>query len=138
MLANYVLAVSVHDVCEVAQMGFSDVFDEEDDDNDTAYTAVYHELRVFDCELLDVKMPYTSLCDEANPRHRTNRLCASELVENMDTYQELCEGDDMLIARQEARRMEDMISPRSQDTYIYVYVYICIYIYIYIYVYIYI
>jgi len=114
VLGNYVLAVSVHDVVEVAQLGFSDVFDEEDDESDLAYTAVYHELRVFDCELLDIKMPYTSLCDEANPRHRMNRLCASELVENMDTYQDLCEGDEVLLARQEARRMGDMISPRSQ------------------------
>jgi len=82
VLADYVFACSVHRVLDVAQLYWLDLVVAEDSDDDTAASIVY-EMRLFDFELLDTKMAYTSLDEEPDATQRNNLIGCHSLVSDM-------------------------------------------------------
>ena len=110
VLADYVVACSVHEVQDVAHVCFSDVLD-----IDETYSSVVHELRVFDFEILDTKMPYTSLDEEDLPELRQNRLCCHQLVYDMSHENTNLLLDIHLRRVQQIRRNGDMESDDESE-----------------------
>jgi len=109
VLADYVFACSVHAVQDVAQLCWLDLVVAEDSDDDTEASIVY-EMRLFDFELLDTKMAYTSLDEEPDPTQRNNLIGCQSLVTDMyEQHLSMLEDED-LRRRQLRRRNGDMES----------------------------
>jgi hypothetical protein len=75
-----------------------------------SYSSVIHELRVFDFEILDTKLPYTSLEEEVNPELRKNRLCCQKLIDDMTEEKNHYSTDEDILRVQQERRNGDMES----------------------------
>ena len=110
VLADYMVACSFYEVQEVAHICFQDVLM-----LDEAYSSVLHEMRVFDFELLDTKMPYTSLDEQPDEALRANRLTCQDLVEGMLTEHQGMLEDVFRLSRQALRRAGDMESDTEED-----------------------
>ena len=114
VLADYVFACSVHAVQDVAQMCWLDLVVAEDSDDDTEASILY-EMRLFDFELLDTKMAYTSLDEEPDPAQRNNRIGCQSLINDMyEQHLSMLEDED-LRRRQLRRRNGDMESDDEAD-----------------------
>ena len=114
VLADYVFACSVHAVQDVAQLCWLELLVAEDSDDEIQPSIVY-EMRLFDFELLETKMPYTSLDEEPNPTHRHNLIGCNNLVTDMhDQHLSMLEDED-LRRRQLRRRNGDMESDDEAD-----------------------
>jgi len=111
VLANYVVACSVHPVQDVAHVCFADVFDE-----DIMYTSVVHDLRLYDFELLDTKMPYTSTCCEHSLTAGAHHLSCYAVVRGMELQHSEWEHDAGLLAEQTTRGYGDMESDSESST----------------------
>ena len=105
VLADYVVACSVHEVQDVSHVCFSDILE-----MGQSYSSVIHELRVFDFEILDTKLPYTSLEEEVNPELRKNRLCCQKLIDDMTEEKNHYSTDEDILRVQQERRNGDMES----------------------------
>jgi len=105
VLANYVIAFSMHEVQDVAHVCFLDVLHINE-----PYSSVLYEMRAYDIEVLDTKMPYTSLDEEPDAMRRTNCISCNTLVAEMRLLTEALLDDEDLLRRQEQRRVEDMES----------------------------
>jgi hypothetical protein len=110
VLADYVVACSFYEVQEVAHMSMQDVLM-----LDEAYSSVLHEFRVFDFELLDTKMPYTSLDQQPDEALRANRLTCQHLVVGMLREHEGMLEDVFRLSRQALRRAGGMESDTEED-----------------------
>jgi len=111
VLANYVVACSVHPVQDVAHVCFADVFDE-----DIVYTSVVHDLRTYDFELLDTKLLYTSTCDAHSLAAGAHCLSCYAVVRGMELQHSEWEHDAGLVAEQNTRRFGDMESDSESST----------------------
>ena len=109
VLVNYIVAFSVHDVCETAHVNFSDVFGDEYD-----YTTVMHEQRAFDFEILDTKIEHRDFIEKMDPLVRNNRFSSHGLFRQIMQHTLHCEGDNVLVAKQHLRRMADLAMTRAE------------------------
>jgi len=109
VLVNYIVAFSVHDVCETAHVNFSDVFGEEYE-----YTTVLHEQRAFDFEILDTKVEHRNFIEKMDPLMRNNRFSSQGLFRQIMHHELRCENDDVLLAKQHSRRMDELAMTRAE------------------------
>ena len=110
VLADYVVACLVHALPHVAQMCWLDLFS----DDETGASVVY-EMRVFDLEVLDTKMAYTSLDEVVVPSMRNNLIGCHALAADMrEQHLSMLEDED-LRRRQLRRRSGDMESDDEAD-----------------------
>jgi len=110
VLADYVVACSLHAVEDVAQLCWLDMFS----DDETSPCVVY-EMRAFDFEVLDSKMAFSYMDDMLDPTRSQNHLGCSALVSDMrDQHLSMLEDDD-LQRRQLRRRSGVMESEDEAD-----------------------
>jgi len=113
VLADYVVACSVHAVEDVAQLCWLGMFS----DDETSPCVVY-EMRAFDFEVLDSKMAFSYMDDMLDPTRSQNHLGCSALVSDMRDQQLSMLEDDDLQRRQMRRRsgvMESEDEAESED-----------------------
>jgi len=110
VLADYVIACSLHEVQDVAHMFFKDVLSVNE-----AYSSILHEMRVFDVEVLDTIMPYTSLDEHTDEALRSNRLSCQRLSANMRAQHLSMLENEHRLCHQRLRRAGDMESDDEAD-----------------------
>ena len=110
VLADYVIACSLHEVQDVAHVCFKDVLSV-----DESYSSILHEMRVFDVEVLDTIMPYTSLDEHTDDALRSNRLSCQRLSANMRAQHLSMLENKHRLCHQRLRRAGDMESDKEAD-----------------------
>jgi len=110
VLADYVIACSLHEVQDVAHVCFKDVLNV-----DESCSSILHELRVFDVEVLDTIMPYTSLDEHTDEALRSNRLSCQRLSANMRAQHLSMLENEHRLCHQRLRRAGDMESDDEAD-----------------------
>ena len=82
---------------------------------DESYSSILHEMRVFDVEVLDTIMLYTSLDEHTDDALRSNRLSCQRLSANMRAQHLSMLENKHRLCHQRLRRAGDMESDKEAD-----------------------